>query len=186
MANDDRLRFTHDSGYLFTIDNFSTDELMVFDITATDEVMRVEGFDIFEPVASSFSLEFETADDGQTHAYLVLAEAQVQTTAAAVVEDSASDLAGSASEADYILITHDDIGWDGSGVAYQWIDDLVALRQAQGLRVKVVNVQDIYDEFSYGLVTPQAIKDFLTYAYENWCCPGTPICGPGGRQLLRF
>ena len=61
VANDDRLKFTHDSGYLFTIDDFSTDELMVFDITAADDPMRVDGFDIFEPIASSFSLEFETA-----------------------------------------------------------------------------------------------------------------------------
>ncbi len=77
--------------------------------------VRVQGFDIYEPVASSFSLEFETADDGQAHTYLVLAETEVNTTAAAVVEDSASDLGDTANGADYILITHDDIGWDGSG-----------------------------------------------------------------------
>ena len=116
----------------------------------------------------------------------MIAETEVQTTAAAVVEDSGSDLAETANGADYILITHKDIGWDGSGSAYPWLDDLAALRQAQGLRVKLVNVQDIYDEFSYGLVTPQAIKDFLTYAYENWAVAGTPICAAGGRQLLRL
>ena len=170
LANDDSLTFTHDAGYLFAIDDFSTDELMVLDISAADDPVRVEGFDIYEPVASSFSLEFETADDGQAHTYLVLAEAEVKTTVAAVVEDSASDLGDTAKGADYILITHDDIGWDGSGHR-PWVDELVDLRQAQGLRVKVVNVQDIYDEFSYGLVTPQAIKDFLTYAYENWAAP---------------
>ena len=171
MAYDDSLKFTHDAGYLFAIDDFSTDELMVLDITDADDPMRVDGFDIFEPAASSFSLEFETADDGQTHSYLVISEAQVHTTAAAVVEDSASDLAETSNGADYILITHKDIGWDGSGQLQSWVDDLVALRETQGLRVKLVNVQDIYDEFSYGLVTPQAIKDFLTYAYENWSAP---------------
>ena len=171
MANDDSLKFTHDSGYLFTIDDFSTDELMVLDITAADEVIRVQDFDIHGPIGSSFSLEFETADDGQAHTYLVTAEAEVQTTVAAVVEDSASDLGDTGKGADYILITHQDIGWDGSGNEYPWLSNLAALRKAQGLRVKVVNVQDIYDEFSYGLVTPQAIKDFLTYAYENWAAP---------------
>ncbi|MGB5745596.1 MAG: C25 family peptidase propeptide domain-containing protein, partial [Desulfobacterales bacterium] len=73
MAYDDSLKFTHDAGYLFTIDDFSTDELMVLDITASDDPLWVDGFEIYEPVASSFSLEFETADDGQTHTYLVLA-----------------------------------------------------------------------------------------------------------------
>jgi hypothetical protein len=47
----------------------------------------------------------------------------------------------------------------------------VALRQTQGLRVKVVDVEDIYNEFSYGIVTPQAIKDFLIHAYNNWAQP---------------
>jgi uncharacterized repeat protein (TIGR01451 family) len=39
------------------------------------------------------------------------------------------------------------------------------------LRVKVVDVQDVYDEFSYGLLDPQAIHDFLAYTYENWQKP---------------
>jgi hypothetical protein len=37
--------------------------------------------------------------------------------------------------------------------------------------VKVVDVEDIYNEFSYGITTPQAIKDFLTHAYNSWARP---------------
>ena len=40
-----------------------------------------------------------------------------------------------------------------------------------GLRVKVVDVQEIYDEFNYGLLNPGAIKDFLKYAYDYWQAP---------------
>ena len=40
----------------------------------------------------------------------------------------------------------------------------------------VVKVGDLYDEFSYGLFTPQAIKDFLTYAYENYQKPAPLYC----------
>jgi hypothetical protein len=47
----------------------------------------------------------------------------------------------------------------------------VDLREAQGLRVKVVDVQDIYDAFSYGHVSVHAIRDFLTYAYDSWQPP---------------
>jgi hypothetical protein len=170
VAVDDSLTFTHDSGYVYTIEDFSTDDLMVFDITDAGDVMRVQGFDISED-AGTFTLEFETAADGQQHTYVVVADAQVNTTVAAIVQDSASDLGDSANGADYILITHSDIGWDGSGAAYQWLDDLADLRQDQDLRVQVVDVQDIYDEFSFGMVTPRAIKDFLSYAYENWTDP---------------
>jgi hypothetical protein len=100
-----------------------------------------------------------------------MARSEVKTAAAAVVEDSVSELGKKNNRADYIIITHSDIGWDGGGDAYPWLDDLVSLQQAQGLRVKVVDVQDIYDEFSFGMVTPQAIKDFLKFAYKSWHVP---------------
>jgi hypothetical protein len=51
------------------------------------------------------------------------------------------------------------------------LNDLTSLRQAQGLRVKVVDVEDIFDEFSYGIETPEALLDFLAYAYANWTPP---------------
>ena len=89
----------------------------------------------------------------------------------AIVADAAGNLGDTENGADYILITHRDLGWDGNGDAYAWLTDLVALRQAQGLRVAIVDVQDIYDEFAYGHTTPAALRDFLAYAYGNWTAP---------------
>ena len=37
--------------------------------------------------------------------------------------------------------------------------------------MKAVDVAHIYDAFSYGIVSPQAIKDFISYAYDNWTKP---------------
>ncbi|HEY66083.1 MAG TPA: hypothetical protein G4O02_16085, partial [Caldilineae bacterium] len=51
------------------------------------------------------------------------------------------------------------------------IQPLAAHRAGQGLRVKVVDVQDIYDEFNGGLPSAEAIRDFLAYAYFNWQPP---------------
>jgi hypothetical protein len=36
---------------------------------------------------------------------------------------------------------------------------------------RVIDVTDVYDEFGNGMVSPRAIKDFLTYAYNNWTQP---------------
>ena len=88
-----------------------------------------------------------------------------------IVENSVSDLADTANGADYILITHRDLGWDINGDAESWLTRIVDHRETQGLRVVVVDVQDIFDEFSYGMTTPVAIKDFLAYAYDNWTAP---------------
>ncbi len=69
-------------------------------------------------------------------------------------------------EADYLTIVADVRGFD------QAIAPLLAHRQEQGLRVASVSVEQIYDEFGYGKRDPQAIKDFITYASENWAPPG--------------
>jgi hypothetical protein len=51
------------------------------------------------------------------------------------------------------------------------LEPLKTLRQSQGYKVAVVDIEDVYDEFSYGNKTPQAIKDFLAYARGNWKTP---------------
>jgi hypothetical protein len=35
----------------------------------------------------------------------------------------------------------------------------------------LADVEDVYDEFSFGQKTPQAVKDFLAYAKSNWKTP---------------
>jgi len=55
-----------------------------------------------------------------------------------------------------------------------WHDDLtpwVRWRTQQGHQVKVVALQDIYDEFSYGQLDPEAIRRFLRQAYATWPDP---------------
>ncbi|MBV7333619.1 Ig-like domain-containing protein [Chloroflexi bacterium TSY] len=44
-------------------------------------------------------------------------------------------------------------------------------RSASGLRAATVKVEDLYDEFNHGVFAPQAIRDFLAYAYHNWVAP---------------
>jgi hypothetical protein len=63
--------------------------------------------------------------------------------------------------ADYIIIT--DPTLDGDALA-----QLRETRVDDGLRVKTVYVQDVFDEFGFGRYSPQAINDFLAYAYEEW------------------
>ena len=47
-------------------------------------------------------------------------------------------------------------------------EPLKALRQQQGLSVEIVDVEDIYDEFSFGEKEPRAIKDFLSSIRDTW------------------
>lgn len=68
----------------------------------------------------------------------------------------------SLSGANYVAIVADVEGFDAA------LQPLLAYRQAQGLSVVAVPVNQIYDEFAFGRQTPQAIRDFLAYAVANW------------------
>lgn len=48
------------------------------------------------------------------------------------------------------------------------LQPLVAHRQAQGYTVKVVDVEDIYDAWSFGVASPNAIRRLLQFAVNNW------------------
>lgn len=68
-----------------------------------------------------------------------------------------------ANQADYVVITHPTFT--------QAIQPLVEFRRSQGLTAMVVDIGDIYNEFSDGLFNPLAIQKFLRYVYNNWQQP---------------
>jgi hypothetical protein len=37
-----------------------------------------------------------------------------------------------------------------------------------GMNVELVNLQDVFDEFNYGIRSAESIRDFLEYTYNNW------------------
>jgi hypothetical protein len=167
-ASNEMLKFTHTAGSRYRITDFADNNLTAFDITVAGDVRRIQNFDIEN--TGPYALHMEPQGGSGERIYLVLSSAAVKTPAG-ISEDTGSTLASTANGADYILITHRDLGWDGNGDTRTWLDDLVALREGQGSRVAVADVENIFDEFSYGIETPGAVKDFLTYAYNSWTKP---------------
>ncbi|MDZ7267117.1 MAG: type IX secretion system sortase PorU [candidate division KSB1 bacterium] len=87
--------------------------------------------------------------------------------AQAIVKDAASNWRSPEHEADMIIITHADFLSQAQrleSLRENWQPGSATAR----LSVEVVNIQDVFDEFSCGLYDPVAIRDFLKYAYENW------------------
>ena len=80
-----------------------------------------------------------------------------------VKPDMPSNLHDKFNQADYILISIRDFIKDEA------IPEFVAHWQEFGnLTVKPIAIEDIFDEFNYGIRSAQAIQDFLKYAYNNW------------------
>lgn len=66
--------------------------------------------------------------------------------------------------ADYIIITEK--SFLQSATEYQKF-----ISSNYRLRTQLVFTEDIYDEFSYGMLTAESLKEFLKYAYNNWLSP---------------
>ena len=49
-------------------------------------------------------------------------------------------------------------------------ENVAALRRQEGLQVVVVDIEDVYDEFNFGVAGSQALKDFFAYA-QTWSMP---------------
>lgn len=84
--------------------------------------------------------------------------------------DLPSNLRSSANGADYIIIKHSKF----NSLAQR----LASIRSANypdsGIttpRIFIADVQDIYDEFSYGLLDPFAVQKFVKHAFENYQTP---------------
>ncbi|WP_420643345.1 C25 family cysteine peptidase [Candidatus Leptofilum sp.] len=100
--------------------------------------------------------------DGAGHSYLVSKNSSLN--APATVRLPRSLPAGSA---DVIIISHASF--------MPALTPLVSLRQSQGLSVKVVDVQAVYDGFGNGRITPEAIRNYLSHLYHNGSLPPTYV-----------
>jgi hypothetical protein len=66
-------------------------------------------------------------------------------------------------QAQYLVITHADFA--------QPAQRLADYRQSQGITTQVIDIQDVYNQFNYGIFNPLAIKRFLKYTFEQWAEP---------------
>jgi hypothetical protein len=167
-ANGNVLKLTHNAGYKYQVGNFTSNTIQAYDITTPTDVKRITNIQVTG--TNPYTLTIEPGSGSGERTYMALASTAVKTPVS-ITKDVAGNLSGTGNGADYILVTHRNLGWDEGGAAQPWLTNLKAHREAQGLRVKVVGAEDIYDEFSYGIVSPQGIKDFLSYAYSNWVSP---------------
>src|SRR6185295_15913407 len=79
---------------------------------------------------------------------------------AKIAANQPSSLRTTAHAADLVIIARREF--------FSAIEPLKALRSKQGLKVVLADVEDVFDEFSFGTKSPQALKDFLRYTTTSW------------------
>lgn len=161
-AEDNRLVFDYATPgtWKYQVNNFNSDAFLVYDISEKTAPVRILNVAAV-PSGSTYSAVFQDSITG-VKSYAVTVDPGLRTVAN-ITKDTPTNLQSTGNGADYILLTHKDF----MGAAQQ----LAAHRTSQGLRVKLVDVQDVYDEFGYGMAGAGAIREFLAYTYQNWASP---------------
>jgi len=161
-AEGNALAFTYDTAgaFKFQVDGFGADQIAVYNVTNPAAVVRIEGIEATRP-GSTWTARFQDTLSAPARYWATASTAY--RTVQAIEADTASSLQSTSNGADYIIITHKDFAAQAAQVR--------DLRASQGLRAVLVDVQDVYDEFGYGLVGVIPIHDFLAYAYSQWRAP---------------
>ncbi len=188
IADNNRFEFVWpDSDQEILIDGFTSAGVAVWELTAAGpkgvvRPVRLTGVLVAASGPGTFSARFLIDNDmalvdGTPRRFLAFADTAV--TLAASVDfpaDTVSDLRDASIQADLIVIGHADVLDATSGSA---LDQLLIHRASVaggGLTAKVVRLEDIQDEFNFGLEGPQAIREFLRWvvsaaAGEGWSAP---------------
>jgi hypothetical protein len=145
-----------EAGQPLSIGAFTNSQIRVFDVTdpgATQELIgTVSGG------GSNFAVDLVVPGKGP-RTLLAVAGDQIKSPASLKL-NQASSWRVPTRGADLVVVGYADF--------LSSMDPLKQYRQGQGLTVAVVDIEDVYDEFSFGQRTPQALRDFLQYTQTTW------------------
>jgi hypothetical protein len=153
--------YTADSGALkltvtgkeqISVDGFASKTIRVFDVTNANSPQELKGE--VEQTKNGYRISTSSPGDGLRTLLCISGETRAAELAMNI-PSSLRDL-----NASYLIIT--------SGNLFESLNPLVSLHQRQGLSVAVVDISDIYDEFSFGQKTPYAVREFLALAETKW------------------
>ena len=149
------LEFTAQAGKQVSVSGFTDRKIRVIDIT--DPGVLVEVIGKVQASGAGYSVTLTVPGSG-SRTMLAFTEGLVKRPA--VKANQPSRWNNGDNRADFVIIAHRD--FVGS------VAPLEALREQQGLTTVVVDVEDLYDEFNFGVKSPQALKDFLLRAKTYW------------------
>lgn len=144
----------------YTITNLTTPDLHLFDISQPTAPLNIRD-SLIEPQGAGYQLRFSFSQPGvlpPQHRFILQATSDLRRPI--IKPATTTNWQSPHHGATYLIITHPDF--------YEAVQPLATYRQAQGESVAVITTEELYDEFNAGIYHPQAIRDFLVYAYANW------------------
>ena len=156
-AENNALKFTAQANQQISIGGFTSNDVRAVDVTNPAGPTEVGGT-VKQQNDGSFTLTVSAAGAG-TRTLMAFATSQARTPAG-VAANRPSAWSKPSNGADLLIITRNDL--------FASLNPLKLHRQSQGLSVAMIDVEDLYDEQSYGHKSPQAVKDFLALTRSSW------------------
>ncbi len=144
------------------ISGFSSPDLLAFDVTdpISPAVYSLDDRNITDSGDGTYALAIR-GEPPFRHRIAAASASAVRVVRAENIElDRPSDLKAEGAGAEYLAVVYDDFASE--------IEPLAALRESEGFSVAVAQASDVYDEFGDGYKSPEAIKNYLAYGYNNW------------------
>jgi Peptidase family C25 len=160
-AVEDRLFFRGDGHPVVTVNGFSGEDIWVFDISDPLNVVQVTAVTV-DDAAGNYRVSLAPASP-ETEYLAIKREAIKQVGVENTVFETLWTLKDPSNKADYLVIIPD------AFLTPAWV--LANHRRPQALKTLVVFMEDIMLEFNHGINHPEAVRDFLDYAYHNWSWP---------------
>jgi hypothetical protein len=156
LADADALTVTATGGQSVHIGGFTSKAIRVFDVTDAQTVEELFG-EISEQ-GDGYGVTVAPQNSGERR-LLVIGGAQTRKPEQ-VSANQPSNWRDRKNAADFVIITRRDL--------FTALAPLQALRELQGYKVALIDIEDIFDEFNFGNGSAQAVKDLLLYATSNW------------------
>ncbi len=150
-----RLTAGADGHAVLSFEGFSGPQVEVFEITDPLNPRRLTNLHV-DDLDGAYRFSFTSPDPAARFLALPLAGAGIPT----IEADQPSSLSSAENRSEYLVIAAD--GLEAAA------EELAALRRDSGLEAAAVRLEDVYDEFSGGVVSPWAIRDLLAWARDNW------------------
>ena len=154
-AEQNKLAFVSPLSRIAKVNGFGTSNIRVFDVSYNSNPTVLTNYNVVADGAG-FAVNLPAARSRVLYA----------------VEDSAILTAASLNSNDPALLSVPSTTADLVIISYKLFlaeaETWAAYRRNQGFTVKVINVDEIYDEFNYGVLSADSIKSFFSYATSNW------------------
>jgi hypothetical protein len=154
-AAENKLMMSANEGSAMMVHGFSDSRIRVMDVTEPLKALELAG-DVSRN-GNGYGIKVNVKQRGMRK-LLAFAEAQIQAVDT-VKANEPSSWNQRTNAADVVILTHEKFA--------DSVERLKDLRQGQGYRVAVVNVEDVYDEYGYGMKSLEAIKELLKQT-QNW------------------